>query len=193
MRIAVLISGTGTILKAMIDAGLPIGLVVADRKCIGLMHAEKARIPHMIIGRAFGADFDRGRYTRTLIAVLREYEVGMVVMTGFMTVLTAEMFAQDAYDGKVFNTHPSLLPSFPGAHAVRDALAHGVKVTGCTVHLATTELDAGPIIAQEAVYVLPGDTKESLLARIKQAERDLCVSVVRGLAGVSPAPDHVWV
>ena len=98
-------------------------------------------------------------------------------MAGFMTVLAPPMF--DVYAGRVLNTHPSLLPAFPGAHAVRDALAFGVKVTGCTVHLATERMDDGPILAQEAVPVLPGDTEASLHERIKAVERNLYPTVLK--------------
>ncbi len=97
-------------------------------------------------------------------------------MAGFMTVLAEPMFV--AYEGRVLNTHPSLLPAFPGAHAVRDALAYGVKVTGCTVHIATVRMDDGPILAQQAVAVAPDDTEESLHERIKAVERSLYPAVV---------------
>jgi len=102
-------------------------------------------------------------------------------MAGFMTVLTGSMF--EVYGGRVLNTHPSLLPAFPGAHAVRDALAFGVKVTGCTVHLATERMDDGPILAQEAVPVLAGDTEASLHERIKVVERNLYPTVVKEFLG----------
>jgi phosphoribosylglycinamide formyltransferase-1 len=98
-----------------------------------------------------------------------------------MTVLAVPMF--DAYDGRVLNTHPSLLPAFPGAHAVRDALAYGVKVTGCTVHIATVNMDDGPILAQEAVPVLDGDDEGRLHERIKAVERVLYPRVVKEFVG----------
>jgi phosphoribosylglycinamide formyltransferase-1 len=96
-----------------------------------------------------------------------------------MTVLASPMF--DSFSGRVLNTHPSLLPAFPGAHAVRDALAYGAKVTGCTVHVATVDVDGGPILAQEAVPVLDGDTEATLHERIKSVERRLYPGVVKEL------------
>ena len=104
-------------------------------------------------------------------------------MAGFMTVLAAPMFR--AFAGRVVNTHPSLLPAFPGAHAVRDALAAGVKVTGCTVHVATEQVDHGPILAQEAVAVLPTDTEASLHERIKDVERRLYPQAIKELLRMS--------
>ena len=100
-------------------------------------------------------------------------------MAGFGTILAKPIF--DRFAGRILNTHPALLPAFPGWHAVADALDYGVKVTGCTVHVATEEVDAGPILAQEAVAVLPDDTVESLHERIKAVERRLYVETVRGI------------
>ena len=100
-------------------------------------------------------------------------------MAGFMTIL--EHPIHDVYGGMITNTHPSLLPAFRGAHAVEDALAAGVKVTGCTVHIATLDLDNGPILAQEPVAVLPGDTPETLHERVKEVERRLYPQVLRAL------------
>ena len=105
--------------------------------------------------------------------------VDLVAIAGFGTIL-AEPFV-DAFGGRAVNTHPALLPAFKGWHAVRDALAAGVKVTGCTVHLVTEEVDAGPILAQEAVPVLEDDTEETLHERIKEVERDLFPDVIRRL------------
>ena len=104
--------------------------------------------------------------------------IDVVAMAGFMTVLSARLF--EVYGDRVLNTHPSLLPAFPGAHAVRDALAYGVKVTGCTVHVATEQVDHGPILAQEAVEVLPGDDEGSLHERIKAVERRLYPATIEG-------------
>src|ERR1041385_3511544 len=100
-------------------------------------------------------------------------------MAGFGTIFEKPMF--DAYDGRILNTHPALLPAFPGWHAVEDALAAGVKVTGCTIHIANLEVDTGPIVAQEAVPVLPDDTKDSLHERIKSVERRLYPDTIRSL------------
>jgi phosphoribosylglycinamide formyltransferase-1 len=128
---------------------------------------------------SFGAAFDRDAYTEQVIKVLRAHDVDLVVMAGFGTILGARMF--DDYAGRVLNTHPALLPAFKGWHAVHEALAAGVKVTGCTVHVATAEVDDGPILAQEAVPVEPGDTVETLHERIKTVERRLYVDTIRSI------------
>lgn len=178
MRLAVLASGTGSILHAMIDAGLHIAVVVVDRPCRAVELATEAGIEVVTVERTeWGGAFDRDAYTAEVVAALTGREVDVVAMAGYGTVLGAGVFA--AYEGRILNTHPSLLPAFPGWHAVDDALAHGVKVTGCTVHIATIDVDAGPILAQRAVDVLPGDTPETLHERIKSVERDLYPATIR--------------
>lgn len=178
MAIGVLASGTGTILTALLEAGLPVAVVLADRECRALALAAEAGIPARLVARtSFGAGFDRLGYTHRVVDALQEAGVDLVVMAGFGTVLDKPLV--DAYPGRVLNTHPALLPSFPGWHAVEDALAAGVKVTGCTVHVATVDVDAGPILAQEAVAVLPGDTVETLHERIKAVERRLYPQTVK--------------
>ena len=173
-----LASGSGTILEAILDDGLPVVVVVVDRRCRATEIATAAGIPAVVVERdSFGADFDRGSYTQKVVAALHEHDVELVVMAGFGTIFTQHFF--DAFDGRVINTHPALLPSFKGWHAVRDALSYGVKVTGCTVHVATLEVDHGPILAQRAVDVLPGDTEASLHERIKEVERSLYVHTIR--------------
>jgi phosphoribosylglycinamide formyltransferase-1 len=170
--VAVLVSGAGTILDAMIDAGVPVALVAADRPCRGLERAAAAGIATELVERTeWGAAFDRDAYSSRLAAVLERHDIELVAMAGFGTVLTQPM--QDAFAGRLLNTHPALLPSFKGWHAVRDALAYGVKVTGCTVHVAALDVDTGPILAQEAVPVLEGDDESSLQERIKEVERRL--------------------
>jgi len=179
-RLAVLASGSGTILQAMLEAGLPIALVLADRSCAALERAERAGIPAELVERtSFGPDFDRDAFTRDVVEVLRAYRIDLVAMAGFGTILGQAV--HDAYPGAIVNTHPALLPAFKGWHAVADALAYGVKVTGCTVHLATLEVDEGPILAQEAVPVLEDDTVETLHERIKEVERRLYPRVLREL------------
>lgn len=178
-RLAVFASGTGSLLAAMIEKGLPIELVVTDRPCRAFDIADEAGLPRVNLHRTFGKDFDREAYTQWVLKELRESEIDLVAMAGYMTVFTPSMFAKDAYFLKILNTHPSLLPSFKGDHAVRDALAYGVKVTGCTIHWATEELDGGPILTQEAVKVMPGDTVESLHERIKAVERELYPELLR--------------
>jgi phosphoribosylglycinamide formyltransferase-1 len=170
--LGILASGTGTILRAILDAGLPVAVVLLDRPCPAADLAEAAGVPTEVVGRErWGPTFDRVAYTHRVVDALKRHEVDVVAMAGFGTVLAEPIF--DAFPGRVLNTHPALLPSFKGWHAVRDALSAGVKVTGCTVHVATESVDDGPILAQEAVAVLPGDTEASLHERIKVVERTL--------------------
>ena len=177
-RLGVLASGSGTILQALLDAGLPVAVVVVDRQCAAIELAESANVAVELVGReSFDDDFDRDGYTHRVVDALKRHEVELVAMAGFGTILAQEI--HDAYPGRILNTHPALLPAFKGWHAVRDALAAGVDVTGCTVHLATLEVDEGPILAQEEVPVLPGDTQESLHERIKEVERRLYPKVIR--------------
>jgi phosphoribosylglycinamide formyltransferase 1 len=177
---AVLASGRGTLLEAMLDAGLPVAVVLADRPCRALELATGREVPAELVERVgFGADFDREAYTEKVVAGLEPHRVELVAMAGFGTVLGAAAFA--AYPGRILNTHPSLLPAFPGWRAVRDALDRGVKVTGCTVHVATAEVDDGPILAQEAVAVLPDDTEADLHERIKCVERRLYIQTIHDI------------
>jgi phosphoribosylglycinamide formyltransferase-1 len=183
-RLAVLASGSGTILQAMLDADLPIAVVVADRPCTALERADHAGIPAELVARtSFGADFDRDAYTAEVVDVLRRYDIALVAMAGFGTILGQAV--HDAFPGAIVNTHPALLPAFKGWHAVEDAFNAGVKVTGCTVHLATLEVDEGPILAQEAGPVLDGDTVETLHERIKDVERRLYPKVLAELVNAS--------
>ena len=129
----------------------------------------------------FGPEFDRNAFTSSVAATLVAHQVDLVAMAGFGTVLTGAV--HQAFPDRIVNTHPALLPAFPGWHGVRDALAAGVPETGCTVHLATLEMDAGPILAQEVVPVLPGDTEETLHERIKVVERKLYPATVAWALG----------
>src|SRR5262245_55823346 len=134
--LAVLASGVGTLLEAMLATGLEPAVVVADRPCRALEVADGAGVPAVLVRRqSFGPSFDRAGYTDRVVATLADHGVGTVAMAGFMTVFTEALFV--AHPGRVLNSHPSLLPAFPGAQAVADALAAGVDVTGCTVHIAT--------------------------------------------------------
>jgi phosphoribosylglycinamide formyltransferase-1 len=181
MRVGVLASGSGTILRSLIERGLPIVVVVADRPCGALDIARQADIPTELVRRTdFTPSFDRVAYTHEVVDALERHGADLVAIAGFGTVL-AKPFV-DAYAGRALNTHPSLLPAFKGWHAVRDALEFGVKVTGTTVHLVTEEVDSGPILAQEAVPVLEGDTEQTLHERIKQVERRLYPTVIERLA-----------
>ena len=128
----------------------------------------------------FGADFDRVAYTHEVLDALSRHQVDLIAMAGFGTILSKPI--HDAFPDRIVNTHPALLPAFKGWHAVDDALAAGVKVTGCTVHLARLEVDEGPILAQEAVPVLPDDTVETLHERIKEVERRIYPEVLRQLS-----------
>ncbi|WP_419945025.1 phosphoribosylglycinamide formyltransferase [Candidatus Poriferisodalis sp.] len=184
MRLAVLVSGTGSILEAMLGRDLPVMLVGADRACRGLSIAHDASIETILVGRddwvASGTDasgrrgFDRDGYSCDLARRLAGAGADVVAMAGFGTILADSFFAWGSgrYRGRVLNTHPSLLPAFPGWHAVRDALAAGVSETGCTVHMAIPEVDAGPMLAQQAVPVLDGDDEAALHERIKTVERE---------------------
>ncbi|MGA2417763.1 MAG: phosphoribosylglycinamide formyltransferase [Candidatus Staskawiczbacteria bacterium] len=178
-NLAVFVSGTGSLLEAMIADNLTIALVLADRECRGLEIARAAGIPAELVKRtSFGRSFDRRAYTLTVVCVLKCYKIKLVAMAGFMTVLDPVIF-QRGYRGRILNTHPALLPAFKGDHAVADALKYGAMISGCTIHIATEELDAGKILAQEAVVVMPGDTKDKLHERIKQAERRLYPLTIR--------------
>ncbi|MCU0311094.1 MAG: phosphoribosylglycinamide formyltransferase [Acidimicrobiales bacterium] len=177
MRLAVLASGSGTILDAILSAGIAVAVAVVDRPCGAQDVASSHGVSCEIVERtSYGRDFDRDGYTAELVGVLRGWDVDLVAMAGFGTILGRGMF--EAFPERIVNTHPALLPAFPGWHAVDDALAFGVKVTGCTVHVATEEVDAGPILAQEAVPVLPDDTVETLHERIKGVERRLYVQTI---------------
>jgi len=180
MRTAVLASGSGTLLDAILSDGIPVDLVVVDRRCAATDVAERHGVRAVCHERtSFGAAFDRDAYTAEVVDILRDAGIELVVMAGYGTVFGQAAFA--AYPNRIINTHPALLPSFKGWHAVDEALAFGVKVTGCTVHVATLEVDDGPILAQEAVPVLPGDTAAELHERIKQVERRLYPDTIRAV------------
>jgi phosphoribosylglycinamide formyltransferase-1 len=180
--IVVLVSGSGTLLQALIDAaadpayGVRIAAVGSDRRCSGLDRAERAGIPSFVCRPA---EFpSRAEWDAALAERLREVRPRFVVSAGFMRILGERVLSEQT----VINTHPALLPSFPGAHGVRDALAYGVKVTGTTCHLVDAGVDTGPVIDQRVVVVAEDDTEESLHERIKVQERAMLVDVVRRLA-----------
>ncbi|GAA1139265.1 phosphoribosylglycinamide formyltransferase [Nesterenkonia lutea] len=185
MRIVVLVSGSGTNLQAVIDAvqagtlDLEIAAVGSDIPgCGGVRRAQDAGIPTFEVPLVKGGD--RAEWNRALCAAVQVHAPDLVVSSGFMRILGAEFL--EGVAAPIINTHPALLPSFPGAHAVRDALAHGVRITGCTVHRVDAGVDTGPIIAQEAVPVLEADDQDSLHVRIKVAERRLLVQTLRSIA-----------
>lgn len=180
MRIGVLASGTGTILQSLLDADLPIVVVIVDRPCGATGRSTAAGVPAEVVLRSsYGEGFDRVAYTHDVVDVLARYDVELIAMAGFGTIL--EKPIHDAYPDRIVNTHPALLPAFKGWHAVQAAFDAGVKVTGCTVHLARLDVDEGPILAQEAVPVLPEDTVETLHERIKAVERRLYPAVLHEL------------
>ncbi|MFD1931473.1 phosphoribosylglycinamide formyltransferase [Nonomuraea mangrovi] len=182
-RLVVLVSGSGTNLQALLDAsadpsyGATIVAVGADRDGIeGLARAERAGVPTFV--EKLSSYGSRADWDTALAARIAVHKPDLVVAAGFMKILGEPTLS--AYP--VLNTHPALLPSFPGAHGVRDALAHGVKVTGCTVMLADAGVDTGPIVAQEAVRVFDGDDEHLLHERIKTVERGLLVDTVGRMA-----------
>jgi formyltetrahydrofolate-dependent phosphoribosylglycinamide formyltransferase len=181
-RVVVLVSGSGTLLQAVLDAAdLPVRVVAvgADRSGIeGLARAERAGVPSFTVRLRDHAD--RAAWDRALTAAVAAHEPDLVVSAGFMKILGPTFLT--TFGGRVVNTHPALLPAFPGAHAVADAVAYGVRVTGCTVHLVDAGVDTGPIVAQEAVGVSPGEDVDTLHERIKVVERRLLVDVIALLA-----------
>jgi formyltetrahydrofolate-dependent phosphoribosylglycinamide formyltransferase len=180
-RLVVLVSGTGSILQALLDAcaseafGARVVAVGADRAGTGgLGRAAAAGIP-TFVRRV--ADFpDRAGWDRALRQDCAEHKPDLVVLAGFLKLVGPDFLAE--FGGRLINTHPALLPSFPGLHSVRDALAYGVKVTGCSVILVDAGVDSGPILAQQAVPVLDGDDEAGLHERIKVAERMLVIETI---------------
>ena len=176
-----LVSGTGSILQALLDAcadegfGAQVVAVGADRDGTGgLARAQDVGVPTFVRRLA---DFpDRTSWDRALTEACAEHKPDLVIAAGFLKLVGADFLGE--FGGRLINTHPALLPSFPGMHSVRDALAHGVKVTGCSVILADAGVDTGPILAQQAVPVLDDDDEESLHERIKMAERSLVVATI---------------
>ena len=180
-RIAVLVSGGGTNLQALLDdRGIApaIAVVLSDRPRVRALERAAGRDVETVVLEPASFE-DREAYTVAVRDALRSRNVGIVVNAGYMRVLTAT-FAE-AFAGRWLNVHPALLPSFPGAHAVADALAWGVKVTGVTVHLVDEEVDHGPIVAQEAIVVHDDDDWDSLEARVHEVEHRLLPAAVRAL------------
>lgn len=186
-RLGVLISGRGSNLQSIIDAvqsgrlAATIAIVISNRpEAQGLQRAAAAGIPTMVVKPKEFAD--RESYDRALADLLRAHRVDLVCLAGFMRLIGRPLL--EAFPERVLNIHPSLLPAFPGLDAQRQALEHGVAVSGATVHLVNGELDAGPIIAQAAVRVLPDDSVDSLCARILEQEHRLYPeAIARILAG----------
>ncbi|AUG30567.1 phosphoribosylglycinamide formyltransferase [Microbacterium hominis] len=184
LTVAVLISGTGSNLRALLEAAadpdFPARVVVvgADRQADGFAHAEAFGIPTFLV--PFREFETREHWGEELDRQLRVWNPDLVVLSGLMRLLPAAVV--DAWSPRLINTHPAFLPEFPGAHGVRDALAAGVAQTGASVIVVDNGVDTGPILAQERVAVLPDDTEHTLHERIKPVERRLLIDVVRAIA-----------
>ena len=189
MRIVVLVSGSGTNLQALLDAAADgrlntdIAAVLADKPCRGIERAEQSGVPTRIIAPADHAD--RPAWNRTLEEAVAEHAPDLVVFAGFMRIVDPQFVRR--FDGRIVNTHPALLPSFPGMHGPRDALRAGVKVAGATVFVVDPGIDTGRILLQGAVDVLADDDVDSLHERIKEQERPLLIEAIRGLAASGSA------
>lgn len=183
-RVVVLASGAGTLLKSLIDASLSGGYpaeivaVGVDRDCPAISHAAASSIPSFKV--SIKSYDDRTAWDDALTSAVVAHDPDLVVSAGFMKILGPSFLAR--FGGRIINTHPALLPAFPGAHAVPDALAYGVKVTGSTVHLVDGGVDTGPILAQESVPVHDDDTESTLHERIKIVERRLLADVIAAVA-----------
>lgn len=188
-RVAVLLSGTGSLCASLLaatdDPGYPAEVVVvgSDRAADGLAHARDRGIPTFTC--ALAEHPDRAAWDRALASTLADHRPDLVVSAGFMKLVGTAVL--EAFGGRLINTHPALLPAFPGAHAVRDALTAGVAVTGATVHVVDAGLDTGPVIAQREVAVAPDDDEARLHERIKAVERQLLVETVARLVA-DPRP-----
>jgi phosphoribosylglycinamide formyltransferase-1 len=182
VRLAVLVSGNGTNLQAVIDRidareiKARIACVVSDRQeAFALKRAEQHGIPTVI--HEIGAYSSRRAYDTALVEILRNHGVQLVLLAGFMRILTDVMV--EAFPHAIMNIHPALLPAFQGLHAQQQALEYGVRLTGCTVHFVDIGTDTGPIILQAAVPVQKDDTEETLAARIRQEEHRIYPEAVR--------------
>jgi len=178
-KIVILISGRGSNMEALLDAKLParVAAVISNNpQAKGLATAQKRGVTTAVVDhRSFP---DRAAFDAALAAEIDRHRPDLVALAGFMRI-TTEPFIE-RYRGRMMNIHPSLLPAFPGLHTHRAALAAGVRIHGCTVHFAAPVVDAGPIIAQAAVPVLPGDTEELLAARVLKEEHRIYPEAVRG-------------
>ncbi|HYO02902.1 MAG TPA: phosphoribosylglycinamide formyltransferase [Mycobacterium sp.] len=182
-RLVVLASGTGSLLESMLEAAVgeyPARVVAVgtDRECRALEIAEAASLPRYTV--RLGDHADRQAWDAAITEATAAHQPDLVVSAGFMKILGPQFLSR--FIGRVVNTHPALLPAFPGTHAVPDSLAYGVRVTGCTVHLVDAGMDTGPILAQEAVAVLDDDDEAALHERIKVVERRLLVEVLAAMA-----------
>jgi phosphoribosylglycinamide formyltransferase-1 len=182
-RLVVLASGTGSLLASLLTAAVDdyparVVAVGTDRTCAALDIAAAAGVASYTV--RLGDHADRAAWDAELTAATAAHQPDLVVSAGFMKILGPQFLSR--FNGRVVNTHPALLPAFPGAHAVPEAMAYGVRVSGCTVHLVDAGVDTGPILAQRAVDVDDWDTEETLHERIKVVERRLLVDVLAALA-----------
>jgi phosphoribosylglycinamide formyltransferase-1 len=185
LKLGILVSGSGTNLQAILDAvgnaslDADIRIVLSNVPGVkALERAERAQVKTRVLSHR---DFEsREAFDVALVQALRECDVDYVVLAGFMRVLTPTFLR--AFEGRIINIHPALLPSFPGTHGQRQAVEYGVKIAGCTVHFVDEGVDSGPIIAQRAVPVLDDDTESSLGARILEQEHEVFVEVLRYIA-----------
>lgn len=185
LDLGVLISGRGSNLQAILDAigtgrlDARVRLVISNRPGVqGLTRAEAAGVPTCVVNHK---DFSsRQTFDAAMVDSLRNHNVSWVVLAGFMRIVTPVLL--DAFPQRVINIHPSLLPAFPGVNAQAAALAHGARITGCTVHLVDPGMDTGPTLAQAAVPVIDGDTEDSLSERILEREHQLLVHVLSAIA-----------
>jgi phosphoribosylglycinamide formyltransferase-1 len=184
LRVVVLISGGGSNLRALLEAcehdGFPARVVAigADRDADGLVYADEFGIPSFVV--PFGAFASREEWGDELLTQVRQWDAELVVLSGFMRLLPPRVVT--ALAPALLNTHPAYLPEFPGAHAVRDALAAGATQTGASVIVVDEGVDSGPIVAQRRIPVLPDDTETRLHERIKVVERELLIDTVRAVA-----------
>lgn len=181
-KLAVLVSGEGTLLQAMLQSELNVHVVLADRKCraVDIVAADAGIHPIIMEATSLMDEAERAQYTNNVARTLGDRNVGLIAMDGFMTVFSREIFGP--YGGRILNSHPSLLPRFKGRYAVRAALESGEKITGCTIYVATEEPYTGSILAQQSVEIKEGDTEEALHERIKEVECELYPQIVRRFA-----------
>ncbi len=196
IKLGVLISGSGTNLQAIFDSiekktlDAEVAVVISNKaEAVGLERAKKAAVPtHFVDHKKFA---DRASFDSAVVDVLRDHKVDWVVLAGFMRIVTPMLL--DSFPNRVVNIHPSLLPAFPGAHAHRDAIAYGVKISGCTVHLVDAGTDTGPILAQAVVPVSEGDDEASLAQKVLYVEHQLLPRVLQqaaeGRISVEPGKD----
>lgn len=193
LSVVVLISGSGSNLRALLDATknplfpARVLAVGSDKPASGLDHADLFGVPTFVVEEKHFSN--RDAWAEKLAENISHFNPDLIVLAGFMKVLPQPFVSK--FSPRIINVHPALLPSFPGAHAVRDALAAGAKETGATIHIVDEGVDTGPVLAQEAITILPADDEQSLHERIKLVEHKLLVDTVRNLAIKQLQPSKV--